>query len=446
LTRRILVVVAGLWVGLNLFACGRSSGNAPPSGLTNRVLVSQGVTATFTFGGLVTVNGFNDTLIGVPPLSAGTSPGLMAISPARNIVAAFDSGSNSVFAADTAKETSLGQVRLPGPTFSMTVPTSNSVGYAAVPTATVAGFPILGAVEVMNLSAGSIASTVAVSNAQTVVPNLDGSQLLVFSNDSNTITLLTPARALPGVDLSCTPTQPNPQVCVTVPGFDRPVYAIVNGTTAYILNCGAECGGTQASVQTLDLNTRAVGTPVNVNGATYAFLSGTNLYVAGNGTPTGPLCSSLTNPINPKTGATFCGTLDVVDLTTMTDPYFGNPAAEIAIPDGYHDRMDMSINGQLFVGSYDCTNIGNVSNPAGEVRGCLAILNTAKGTLIIPPDNGDVDGLQSFTSRDVEYVAEGGNLRVYDTTTDALLINDYVPLGTINVVGYVGDVKAIDFF
>jgi hypothetical protein len=452
LTKRIFVVIAALLTCLDLTSCsGYKSGS--PGGITNRVLASQGVTSTSIFGGLVTVNGFNDTLPGgIPTVTAGTSPRLMAISPARNIVAAFDSGSNTVFAADTTKETSLGQVRLPGPTFSMTVPTSSAVGYAAVPTATVLGFPgVLGAVEVMNLSAGSITSTIAVTKAQTVIPNADGSQLLVFSNDSDSMTLLTPARALPGVDLSClSTTNPPPNaVCSIVPGFDRPVFAIVNQTTAYVLNCGAECGGTQASVQVVDLSTPTptlVGVPVKVNGATYGFLSGTNLYVAGKGTPNGPLCSSLTNPINPQTAATFCGTLDVVNLTTMTDPFFGNTAMEIAIPDGTHNRMDMSINGQLFIGSSGCQDIGNVSNPVGEVRGCLAIYNTNNNSLVIPPDNGDVGGLQSFTSREIEYVAEGGELRVYDTTKDILLINDFVPQGTINIVGYVGDIKAIDFF
>jgi hypothetical protein len=54
--------------------------------------------------------------------------------------------------------------------------------------------------------------------------------------------------------------------------------------------------------------------------------------------------------------------------------------------------------------------------------------------------------LQGFTSRFVEYVAEGGNLRVYDTNRDVLLVNNFLPQGTINIVGYVGDVKAIDFF
>jgi hypothetical protein len=70
---------------------------------------------------------------------------------------------------------------------------------------------------------------------------------------------------------------------------------------------------------------------------------------------------------------------------------------------------------------------------------------------VIPTDNGDVTGFQSFTTRDVEYVAEGGNLRVYDTLTDSLLLdnnnNPNLPeTGTIVIAGYIIDVKAIDFF
>jgi len=108
--------------------------------------------------------------------------------------------------------------------------------------------------------------------------------------------------------------------------------------------------------------------------------------------------------------------------------------------------MDMTGNGQLFIGSRGCTNIGNVNNPNGEVRGCLSIYHTADGSIVIPPDNGDVTGLQGFTTRYVEYVAEGGQLRVYDTTKDILLINDFLPTGTIELVGYIADIKAIDFF
>jgi hypothetical protein len=385
----------------------------------------------------VFIDGENDTLARVAPLSAGSSPNLMAISPTRNLVAAFDSFSNGVYTVDTATESTVGRVQLLGPASSIVVPTAGLVGYAAVPTASISGFAFLGAVEVLNL-AGSVTTTIGVSNAQTIAANPKGSQLLVFSNDSNSVTVLSPAIAVPPVDTSCS-SAPN-SVCTIVTGFDRPVNAIISGdgTTAYILNCGAECGGVQASVQTLNLSTLAVGTPVPVDGATFAFLpvgsSSTTLYVAGN---------SLTNHActGQTTAATSCGRLDIVDLGSMT------VTSSYAITDGYHNHMDMSADGQLFIGSRTCTNIGNVNSPSGEVRGCLSILNTTNNSVIIPPDNGDVNGLQSFTSREIEYVSEGGALRVYDTTKDILLINsDILPEGTINVVGYVGDVKAIDFF
>jgi hypothetical protein len=455
LNRRFLALMAGLCASVNFIACGGGKPTNPPSGLTERVLASQGVTTNVTFGGLVIINGYNDTIPRVAPIGAGSSPGLMAISPSRGIAAAFDSSSNKVYAVDTSTEKDIGNVQLQGPTVSLAVPTSSALGYAAVPSATVNGYSFTGAVDVMNFSGGT-PTTIAVTSAQMLVSNSTGTQLLVFSNDSDSITVLTPSAASPPVDLSCVTSPLNTSVCqmIAEPQGSRPVWAIIDGSTAYVMNCGYECGGltsggqpAQPNVAVFDLNTLTVTNTVNVNGATWGWLNGTTLYVAGNGSPTGPLCSSLTNSINPTTAATYCGTLDIVNLNTMTDPYLNNPSSEIAIPDGYHDRMDLTSDGQLFVGSYGCTNIGNVTSPSGEVRGCLAIYNTTNNTLVIPPDNGDVGGLQGFTTRYIEYVAEGGNLRVYDTTTDQLYINSqFLPTGSIDVVGYVGDVKAIDFF
>jgi hypothetical protein len=451
LTKRILVLVVGLWASLSLTACGSGgTKTGPPSNLPERVLASQGVTTNVTFGGLITIDGQNDTLPRLAPLGGGTSPGLMAISPSRRVVAAFDSITQTVYANDTTSESLIGRVPINGWTQSMVIPTSSPVGYAAVPGVTVNGYSFAGAVQVMNFATNS-ALTIAVPSAQWVFSNSTGTQLLVFSSDSDAITVLTPSIAVPPVDTSCLPSgNPPNAVCIIVrdPRLSRPAFAIINGNTAYVLNCGFECGGTQqASVAIFDLNSLTVTATIPVNGATDALLNGSTLYVAGNGTPTGPLCSSLTNSINPPTAATYCGTLDIVNLNTLTDPYFNNPAMEIAIPDGYHDRMDFTNDGQLFVGSYACTNIGNINNPVGEVRGCLAIYNSITNAVVIPPDNGDVDGLQGFTTRYIEYVAEGGNLRVYNTRLDILYINSVLlPLGSIDIIGYVGDVKAIDFF
>jgi hypothetical protein len=438
LKKRILVVIVGLGAGLNLVSCGSSGTKGTLSALPERVLVSQGVTSAQAFGGLVTLNGRNDTIAPVAPLGAGSSPGLMAISPTRNIVMAFDQGSNSVYAVSTTKESSLGHVQVPGPTSSMVIPTAAPIGYAAVPAATVNGYSFVGAVEVMNLSGGSIITTIGVTNAQTVVSNSTGSQLLVFSSDSDSLTVLSPDIAVPPVDTSCF-TNLSDGVCAIVPGFSRPVYGIISGSTAYILNCGLQCGGSQpASVAVFDLGSLTITNTIPVDGATWAFLGGSTLYVAGTPPPATPGANTCSGGL--QTAATSCGRLDIVDVGSMT------VTNKYVITDGYHDRMDMSSNGQLFIGSHDCTNIGNVNNPSGEVRGCLSILNTATGQIVIPPDNGDVNGLQSFINRYVEYVAEGGNLRVYDTQFDSLLLDDYIPQGTIDVVGYVGDVKAIDFF
>jgi len=435
LKRRILVLMVGLSVTLGFAGCGGGGKKNPPSGLKNRVLASQGVSSTSVGGSLVMIDGSNDTLPRVSPLAAGSNPGLMALSPMRNLAAAFDSGSNTVFVVDTTKETAIGNVHLAGPTSSMVFPNANPIGYAAVPGATINGFSFIGAVQVMNFSQGGVTTTIAVSNAQTVLANSSGTQLLVFSNAAdlvNSVTVLSPGTAAPPVDTSCLSNTPN-SVCTIVPGFDHPVYGIISGSTAYILNCGPECGGAQASVMVFDLPSLTITATIPVHAATWALLNGSTLYVAGT-PPTNNACTGQT------TKAATCGRLDIVDLGS------GTVTGTAVISDGYHQRMDFTNNGQLFIGSRNCTNIGNVGNPSGEVRGCLSIFKTADNSVLMPPVNGDVSGLQGFTDRYVEYVAENGTLFVYDTTKDILLINDFLPQGKINIVGYVGDVKAIDFF
>jgi hypothetical protein len=395
--------------------------NKPPSGLTERVLASQSASSPTAPPGLVIIDGQYDT-VGRGEISAGNSPGLLAISPERSILLSFDSLTNKIDVVNTTKETLTGSIQLPDATTSMVAP-QPSLGFAAVPAASLNGSSP-GAVMQMNLTTGGITATIGVPGAQTVVSNPTGSQLLAFSNDSDSVTIVSPALLN-----TASP------VTVAVPGFDRPVYGFFNGSSVYILNCGAECGGTQASVQILNLGTTppSAGAAVPVDAATIGLISGSTLYVAGT-SPTNNLCTGET------TAATTCGRLDIVNLSSMT------VASSVVITDGYHDRIDMGLNGQLFVGSHTCTNIGNVNNVTGEVRGCLSIYNTLNSSVVIPPDNGDVTGLQGFTTRYVEYVAEGGNLRVYYTVTDTLLENTYISTGTIVITGVITDVKAIDFY
>jgi hypothetical protein len=435
LKRVALVLVVLVLACMSFLSCGYSSSYyKPPSGLSTRVLASQSVSSPTALPSLVIIDGENDTLPRAARISAGSSPGLMAITPNRATLLAFDSVSNSVGIVNAQRESFTGTIPLGGPTTSMVALPTGS-GYAAVPSATLIGSPP-GAVVVMNTTAGGVTATISIPNAQTLVSSPDGTHLLVFSTDSNLVTVMSPLLVNTGN-----------QVTVTVPGFDQPVYGVfsADGSTAYILNCGPECGSTSASasVQTLNMTTLAVGPPLAVDGATIGWLSGSTLYVVG--TPT----ASVNNPVpnnscaGQTTAATTCGRLDLVDLGSMT------VTSSNVITDGYHNRIDMSVNGQLFVGALTCSNIGNVANPQGEVRGCLSIYNTTNAAVVIPPDNGDVTGLQSFTTRDVEYVAEGGNLRVYNTLIDALLVettNNITETGTIIITGQIIDVKAIDFF
>jgi hypothetical protein len=436
LKRVSLVLVVLVLASMSFLSCGSSgSYGSAPTGLNTRVLASQSVSSPTAIPSLVVIDGENDTLPRLPRINAGNSPGLMAMTPNRALVLAFDSVTNSVEVVNSQKASLTGAITLPGPTTSM-VALSTGSGYAAVPTATLIGSPP-GAVVVMNIVAGGITATISVPNAQTVVASPDGTHLLVFSSDSNSVTVMSPLLVNTGN-----------QVTVTVPGFDQPVYGVfsADGSTAYILNCGPECGSTSASasIQTLNMTTLAVGPPLAVDGATIGWLNGSTLYVAGTPTASVNNLSPNNSCTSQTTAATICGRLDLVDLGSMT------VTSSAVITNGYHNRIDMSVNGQLFIGgAFTCTNIGNVANPQGEVRGCLSIYNTNNAAVVIPPDNGDVTGLQSFTTRDVEYVAEGGNLRVYNTLIDALLVettDNITETGTIVITGKIIDVKAIDFF
>src|SRR3982074_805760 len=317
LKRTVLVLVVLVLASIGLISCGSSSSSIhkPPSGLTTRVLVSQDVSFSSSLGGLIIVNGQTDILARASELSAGNTPGLMTLSPTRATLLAYDPSTNSAQVINTTTEPNTGRISLPGPVSSMALPATSSIGYATVPTAVVNGYPP-GAVEVMNLTTGSTTS-IGVPNAQPRTSNRNGTQLLVFSpfsspTVSNSVYVISPLIALRPVDQGCDNLAAS-SVCRVLVGFDQPVNAIVSGNTAYILNCGAECGGTQASVMVLDLSTLTITNTIPVNGATTGFLSGSTLYVGGQ--PKGTACTS-------STSAPFCGTLDISGFSRRTEPQF----------------------------------------------------------------------------------------------------------------------------
>ena len=105
-------------------------------------------------------------------------------------------------------------------------------------------------------------------------------------------------------------------VTVTVPGFDRPVYGSLaaDGSTAYILNCGAAVrrhAGQRADSEPDDhaADCRSVGSGERRN---HWLSERLNALRGRNGTPSGPRAN---NPCTGQTtAATYLRTLDIVDL------------------------------------------------------------------------------------------------------------------------------------
>ena len=147
--------------------------------------------------------------------------------------------------------------------------------------------------------------------------------------------------------------EPNllPVYCaVSVPGtYDRPynVYFSLDGTTAYVLNCGRECGGTTASVTLLlqgPLNNNIIpSSPTQPNpmianvpvpgGVTAAISDGTTLYLAGQ---------------QLQSDGMFAGNLSLLNqaTNTITNVY--------SISDGTHSKMLFADNNTLWIGSQYC--------------------------------------------------------------------------------------------
>jgi hypothetical protein len=400
----------------------------------------------------------------------------MVLTPNRTLTLVF-SGNGTQFSdnqfsiINNATEAAIGHVTLPGVTESFVVSPDGSAAYIAVPTAPVIG-QSPGVIDVISLGTGTKTAEISCPPINPNPPDPPplpvcvtkdqgdqgfnppyhflsigntGNRVLAFSQGSDSV-----ANAIAVITPSSVGTA-NP-VVTFVPGFDHPVWAFFNSddSTAYVVNCGAECGGTQASVQTLDLRTNTAGTPVPVPAATVALINNSTMYLAG--TP-------LPNP-NPQpctgemTQATSCGLLTVFDLSKMEV----TNTTPIIITDGYHNRMALGANGQLFIGARTCTEvIPPVPPPAGaEVRGCLSIYNTQSvpvgsiqpGAVTIPPTTGDVTGIQPVATRDVVYVVQGqnvqgGTLYVYDTKTDTVDAVEEQKLS--NLIGDFIDVKTIDF-
>jgi DNA-binding beta-propeller fold protein YncE len=282
-----------------------------------------------------------------------------------------------------------------------------------------------GFVQSVNTSNGIANPVIRIGNARRLAMSPNGTKLLVFPDPQSQVPPNTNTFFV--VDTA----SGNVQTITDAAHLDQPFTAVfgTSETQAFVLNCGAECGGTAASVVSVDFSAATPGfsAPISVPGATVGLLNGTNLYVAGTAPATGPGASC---PLSR------CGALSVINTAALT------VGATIPITDGDHEKMSFA-NNRLYIGAAGCTV--DPGTAANSVRGCLTIFNTGTSSTTFPQEssfrqNFDVTGFQPISKRNVIYIVEGGELDIFDTTTDTLAPG----VTQIDVVGKAIDVVQID--
>lgn len=343
---------------------------------------------------------------------------------------------------------------------SIAVPPTFSRIYGAEETA--------GILEIIDFLTPSGTYYLNIPNVYKVVTNKGDTVTLAMVRNSNTVYRIfklnlaqypdsqTAINATGAVD--CQP-QINPVYCaVAVPGtFDRPtnVYYSLDGTTAYVLNCGPECGdttpGATASITLLQqgpLNNNVIpSSPVQPNpqitnfpvpgGATVALSDGTTLYVAGQQLQPDGLFEGFLSTINQATN-------------TVTGTY--------PISDGTHTKMLFADNNTLWIGSQYCAT--GERQKLGLNYNCLTRVVLGGATLspqIIPnvtpgsatstvaypnqDDNlwyyGNLTGLCWVQNFNKVYTAYGGQVHIFSTVDGSEIDNSLVAVqGTALDVAY----------
>ncbi len=384
--KRLVLPVLTLVAILTITSCGGSSSNtATTSGVQNRAFISN----TYT-GSLQVMNSQNDTtnytasgvnsagqvVQGTPvTITAGVSVTWMVEGPSNTLTMIFDRGDNNLIFMNNAAETVSASVLLANSADMAVFSEDGSTVYVPVRNLPITGSRN-GGVQVVDVNTGVITSNYGIPLAHYVAISPGGTYLLVFGDNSDSVVL---------INLGA-----NPVTQTSIAGFAAPVNAFFSsdGNTAYVLNCGPECGSANPpSVMSLDLASKTIKATVPVGGASVGYLDSNTLYVAG--TP----------------GAN--GSFDSVDVSTMTR----QTANSVAIGDGYHSTMALN-NNKLYIGAKTCANINT---------GCLSVVDVSTNAADDPlPPRGPVTGMMSVANRNVMYVVENGLLHIYNTDNDQL--------------------------
>ena len=471
------IVLAGC--GSTTYFAGRT---LPPSGLTNRVLIAIQNPGVAASGALVFVDAFYDIRysynqkVGSFSITgySGQLPVTIQNMPEEQVGAVYGAGDGSLHLASYQKESDTGaQKGLNGLSSSVFITRNENYIFAANQQATVftvvdstngGSYPLNlpGVYRVSVNPGGSVAMAfVQNSNYAYYVRKLTANETLSYSGGSST---------WPKAAMDCEP-QNSPTWClfqmqspdnVDSTGnaygaplvFDRPVKAVfsADGNTAYVLNCGAECGGSTSSITEVPVSPmiflsgqHSGSLPTNAalhgncattpnassctlaipGGSSNALVSTTTMYVAG-------------QQLQPD--GLFTGNLTVVNLA-QTPSSTISASSPVSISDGAPgapSRLLMADDNTLWIGMTKCNNGERFKT--GQAYGCLTMFNTTSNTVtMLEPYLGDLDGIAAVTGLHKVYVAQGGQVYIFHTTDGSSINNQYV-----TVTGTASDVAFMD--
>jgi hypothetical protein len=239
--------------------------------------------------------------------------------------------------------------------------------------------------------------------------------------------------------------------------FDRPVKAVwsADGSMAYVLSCGKECGGNASSYSVLPVapiiftlgknsgllpcnsapcanaDTAPMTTVAIPGGASNALVDSSTMYVVGQQ-------EELVNGV-----PLFGGHLTVVNLASNT------ASAPVAVSDGQPgtvSRMVEADDNTLWIAMTGCTNGVRFASNSATGYGCLTMYNTSTNQVtLLEPYLGDATGIAAVTGLRKIYTAEGGQVHIYSTVDGSTIDNQYVTVtGTAYDVAYMDAVTDTD--
>ena len=460
----VAIVLAGC--GTTTYFAGRT---LPPSGLTNRVMIAvQNPTPTLR-GALVFVDAFYDIRYSYNQKIQGFSisgfsgalPTTIQNMPEEQIGAVYSSGDGTLTTINYQKESANGATKgLNGLSSSVFTTRNQQYTFAASQSAHV--------LTVLDQTNGG-QYALSLPGVYRVSVNPGGSAALAFVENSNYVYYPRKLTAQQGVAYSggsgtwpkaavdCEP-QNAPGWClfqaqspdaVDSTGnaygapliFDRPLKAVFSGDggTAYVLNCGPECGGSNSSVSLMPVSPiiflagqQSGSLPTNASlqancattpnastctlpvpgGASNGLVSTTTMYVTGQQPQPDGLFSGNITVLN--LAATAAGTISASNPVSISD---GAPGAV--------SRMILADDNTLWIGMTRCTSGERFAK--GQPYGCLTMFNTSTNSVtLLEPYLGDLTGIAAVTGLHKVYVAQGGQVYIYHTVDGSSINNQYV--------------------